>query len=768
MTRHVLPLLILVTLLLAAPAAHAFTPAHLWSQRFGSTGDDYGQSVAVDGSGNVFVTGYFSGTVDFGGGNRVSAGGYDIFLAKYDVFGVHQWSQRFGGTGNDWGYSVAVDGSGNVWMTGGFQLTANFGGVNMVSVGSTDIILAKYNSVGAPLVNKQLGSTSADYAFSVAADASGNVFVTGYFQGTVDFGGGNLASLGDTEIFLAKYNTNGVHQWSQRFGSTSADGGYSVAVDGSGAVFLTGYFQLTVNFGGGNLVGSGYDIFLAKYNAAGAHQWSQKFGSTSADIGYSVAEDGSGNIFHTVYYAGTVDFGGGGLASVGSFDIFLAKYNTAGVHQWSQHFGSTADDRGFGVGVDGSGNVLVTGYSSGTVDFGGGSLVNAGGADIFLAKYNTGGAHQWSQRFGSTNGDYGYSVAADGSGSVFLAGYFQLTVNFGSANLTSAGGWDILLAKFSGTAAEPVITSIVDIGNDQGRRVKVRFSRSGGDDGTASHPVTSYEAYRRDDAPPETAAGSRDPVVLSRRELLDDGWTEAGTVAAHARPSYGIDVPTIGDSTVALGQYYSAFFIRASTAAPATYFDSTPDSGWSLDNLAPGVPGSFAYTTGQLSWDESTAEDFDYFTVYGSNTDAFGAATAVDYAVSPALDVTGSPYVFYFVTATDFSGNEGKPARVNTLSGTGGTPESYVFSVSNYPNPFNPRTTVSYTVPSRGEVTIAIYDARGARVATLLSNEERAAGAYRVEWDGRTDAGVTVSTGVYFARIEHGGATRTKKMVMLK
>jgi hypothetical protein len=332
-------------------------------------------------------------------------------------------------------------------------------------------------------------------------------------------------------------------------------------------------------------------------------------------------------------------------------------------------------------------------------------------------------------------------------------------VDFGGGVLVSAGGDDVFLGKWSGAVAVPIISSIVDIGNDQGRQVKIRFSRSGADHADASLPVTRYVAFRRDDPAP-AAFGVQAP--------LEGGWTQVGSVDAFVNDTYGIDVPTIGDSTVALGQYYSAFFVRAATDAPATYFDSAPDSGWSLDNLAPGVPGGFAYTIGQLSWDESTAEDFDYFTVYGSNTDAFGAATVVDYSVSPSMDVTASPYVFYFVTATDFSGNEGRPARVNTLSGTGETPESYVLSVSNFPNPFNPRTTVSYTVPSRGEVTITVYDARGARVATLLSGEERTPGAYRVEWDGRTDAGAVASSGVYFARIEHGGATRTKKMVMLK
>jgi hypothetical protein len=131
------------------------------------------------------------------------------------------------------------------------------------------------------------------------------------------------------------------------------------------------------------------------------------------------------------------------------------------------------------------------------------------------------------------------------------------------------------------------------------------------------------------------------------------------------------------------------------------------------------------------------------------------------------MNVNASPYVYYFVTATDFSGNEGKPALVNSLSGVGGTPQSYVLSLSNYPNPFNPRTTVKYTVPSRGIVDIDVYDANGARVAKLFHGE-RNPGAYSIDWDGRTDDAAVAASGLYFARISHDGTARTKKMVLLK
>jgi hypothetical protein len=153
-------------------------------------------------------------------------------------------------------------------------------------------------------------------------------------------------------------------------------------------VIVIGGFGDTVDFGGGDLVSAGDDdIFLAKYDASGVHQWSRRFGGAGYDQGYGVAVDASGNAMVTGFFSGTVDFGGGNLESAGSVDIFLAKYNTSGVHQWSERFGGAIFDPGKAVGVDASGNVVVTGYFFGTVDFGGGNLESAGDSDIFLAKY---------------------------------------------------------------------------------------------------------------------------------------------------------------------------------------------------------------------------------------------------------------------------------------------------------------------------------------------------------------------------------------------
>ena len=192
-------------------------------------------------------------------------------------------------------------------------------------------------------------------------------------------------------MFLAKYDAAGTHVWSQRFGGTSRDKGVGVATDAGGNVVVTGLFNGTVDFGGGPLTSAGgVDVFLAKYNAAGTHVWSQRFGGTSQDEGVGVATDASRNVV-TGLFRGTVDFGGGldvpTLTSAGLVDVFLAKYDAAGTHVWSQRFGGTSHDEIFGVATDATGNFFVTGPFNGTVDFGGGPLTSAGLDDVFLAKY---------------------------------------------------------------------------------------------------------------------------------------------------------------------------------------------------------------------------------------------------------------------------------------------------------------------------------------------------------------------------------------------
>ena len=313
------------------------------------------------------------------------------------------------------------------------------------------------------------GGTDTDYGHGVAVDGSGNVYTTGVFVGTVDFGAGNVTSAGGYDVFVTKRNAAGAHQWTTTFGGTGQDYAREVAVDGSGNVHVTGHFSNAVDFGAGNVGSSGsYDAFVTKLNAAGAHQWTNTFGSTSVDDGWSVAVDGSGNVYTSGYFHGTVNFGAGNVTAAGNSDAYVTKLNAAGAHQWTTTYDGTSVEVGFGVAVDGSGNVHVTGYFQGTVDLGAGDVTSAGSNDVFVTKLNAAGVHQWTTTLGGTNDDRPQSVAVDGSGNVHTSGYFQGTVDFGAGDVTSAGSADVFVVKLNSAGQAVVAPSDDDDDDDDG------------------------------------------------------------------------------------------------------------------------------------------------------------------------------------------------------------------------------------------------------------------------------------------------------------
>ena len=753
-----------------APAeAQQPTAVHIWSKSLAGSGNDIARAIAFDNGSNVYVTGSFEGTVTELGS---SAGGTDIFLAKYDANGTLQWAQRFGGLLNEAAYAVAVTSTGDVVIAGEFNGSFLISGTPFVSSGDPDIFIAKFSSAGAFQWGNDYGGTGTDRAYALARDGSGNVYMAGEFSSSVSFGGGALNSAGITDIFLVKFTSLGAHAWSQRYGGTASDAAHALVADGFGNLYMTGTFNNTINFGGGNLVSAGsLDAYLAKINFNGLHQWSQRLGGTAPDVGLAITLNENDNMVYLAgEFDGTSNWGGSNLVTAGGWDIVLAKYDTSGTHQWSKRFGGTGSDIPRGIGVDQwRDDVIITGFfDSPTIGFGGFNYSNTGLSDVFLARFGPTGKHMWSSRWGGVGADIGYAVVVDFfTGIVHMAGAYTGSVFFGGPFLPGPGGQNAVVAQYAVDALCPVITSIVDVGNDQGREVTVQFNRSAYDAAGALAPVLEYEVYRRLDPPPSSMAAGFPPRDASRQALLDEGWQYVANTPAHGQSIYVVGAPTIGDSTIADGLYTSTFFVRAATATPTTYFDSPSDGGYSLDNLAPSVPLNFVYTAGNLSWEESEDADFDYFTVYGSESPTFnGSAVLIDYTIGTGLGVVSSPYTFYYVTATDFSGNEGKAARVNTLSGVGKNPPP-ALSVNAYPNPFNPNTTIHYTVPAPGRVVVRVYDARGARVATLVDGTV-AAGARTVTWNGRDFQGAPVSSGVYVVEVRAGSESKSRKITLLK
>jgi hypothetical protein len=266
------------------------------------------------------------------------------------------------------------------------------------------------------------------------------------------------------DIFVAKYDANGNHVWSRGFGDTSTSvDGVSVAVDAAANVFLAGAFTGTTDFGGGGITSAETDAFVAKYSPFGVHLWSKGFGSGSRDSASDVATDASGNVvisgFFGLIAGGTIDFGGGPLVSAGNADIFVVELDGSGTHLWSHGFGGTDQEQGNAIATSSDGSVTVAGLIRSGTDFGGGVLNAAGLNDAFVARFDASGVHQWSQRFGGTASESANGVAVDPADAVLLTGDFASPTDFGGGPLTSAGANDVFLAKFHDPQPIPVLIS---------------------------------------------------------------------------------------------------------------------------------------------------------------------------------------------------------------------------------------------------------------------------------------------------------------------
>lgn len=427
------------------------SPDHQWSRSFGGTGFDQAHSVVVDAWGNVIVLGSFEGTINLGGDDLVSSGSNSICIAKYDSHGAHQWSHGFGTTLGFGTTVMAVNPAGVVYMAGSFMGTVNFGGGDLVTDDSeTDIFMAVFDADGLLQGNFQAEGTGSANCRGIAIDNQANVFLAGEFTGTLDFGMGEMESSGwGSDIYLGKWSYSGTPIWSKRFGNEPNDGVSGIAVDPAGSVILVGESYGSVNFGGDDLFGTDGMMYLAKFNGAGDHLWSQAYEGTINEGIEAVTTDRFGGVLVTGWFHGEIDLGGSIFSGGEEDEVFLAKYNAVGYHVWSRMFGGVEDDHGLAIATDTLGNVCLTGYFETTAGFGGPPLVSNGGNDIVIASYGPDGTHLWSHGLGSGySSDAGLAVALDGLSHPIVAGQFGNSVDFGGGALVSAGFDDGFLAKY--------------------------------------------------------------------------------------------------------------------------------------------------------------------------------------------------------------------------------------------------------------------------------------------------------------------------------
>ncbi len=437
---------------------HAQEVIHAWSKRFGDAEYQHSLSVATDHSNNVIITGYFSGSINLGGGPLT--GTVDILLAKFDPEGHHLWSRSFGDSAGQYGYDVTVDHQNNIIITGRFHGSADFGGGTLTSTGLSDAFLAKFDPDGNHLWSTLIGDSEQQMAYSVTVDSHDNVICCGRFEGTISVPGGlPLTSAGGFDIFLVKLDPDSNHICSKRFGGPLDDSNsMQVVTDSSDHILITGTLQEPIDFGGGPLMYDGLgDIYVVKFDSDCHHFWSHSFGNSSYQNGYGIGTDYSDNIIITGDFSGSVDFGGGPLTSAGAPDVYLVKYDPDGNHLWSRNFGNGLEQSGLRVAIDPSNNIFLAGIFAGEINLGGDTLFCAGDSDIYLARFNRNGDHLWSHSYGDADNQYSVVLSLDNTGSVFISGTYQGSIDLGGGPLNSAGSTDIFLARLIARTDVPAV-----------------------------------------------------------------------------------------------------------------------------------------------------------------------------------------------------------------------------------------------------------------------------------------------------------------------
>ena len=478
-------LLVGMALLLAlevAAQAPAWQVAQLVGQ--GAAGSSQVYESATDASGNLYLTGVFTGTVSFGSTTLTATGGADVFVARWNpATSTFAWAKQAGGSGSDYGYGIAVSG-GNVYISGVFiSPTAVFGNTSLVNASSaalSDVFVAKLTEAGVFVWAYRAGSNTIDTNTAVAVSGS-SVYLSGSFNGpTANFGSvalSNSSTAYTSEGFVAKLLDAGpsaAFVWAQRFGGAASEDCYGLAVSGSN-VYVAGAFAQTAEFGGTVLTSvANTDIYVAKLLDTGltaSFQWAQRAGGGGQDVVNFLTASGS-----SVYVAGSFNtlsapgisatFGSTTLSSAATGDAFVAKLTDAGTASsfaWALQAGNQGNNLNgeiWEVKASGS-NLFVLGSFSGvTRGFGSTTFSSTGTADIFLTKLldtGSGPTTAWTQRAGGPNLEAGYALSLS-NGTVYVGGYTTGTATFGSHTLPNTGLLDTgFLATLADAAALPTI-----------------------------------------------------------------------------------------------------------------------------------------------------------------------------------------------------------------------------------------------------------------------------------------------------------------------
>ncbi|MDW8303086.1 MAG: T9SS type A sorting domain-containing protein, partial [Bacteroidia bacterium] len=437
-------------------------PAFAWAKHIAGSNNEYITASTMDNSGNIYITGGFEGSVDFDPGPAlfalVAVGQRDVFVAKYTSTGAFVWAKQISGPQIEEAEAITVDNAGNVYVSGNFENTVDFdpgsGVYDITAKGQTDIFVLKLDAAGNFIWVNHCGGNNIEGSRSVVLDNANNLYVAGYFSGTVDFDPSaavfNLTAGGGSDAYIAKFAAStGAFQWVKQFaGSSPLD--YcditKMVSDASGNFYIAGSFQGTIDFdtgaGTSTLTSTGMsgDFFITKLDNSTGLIWLKYLDVSGFSLITNLSLDNVGNLLLTGDFESTVDFDPGpgtfNLTPNGLSDVFVLKLTDTGNFVWALSVGgSTGYDTGYSLLTTATNDIIVTGTYQGTVDFDPGAPIyqissDADSWDIFILKLSSTGGFEWAKSVGGPDSDFPIMIHRDGFENLYITGNFSGTCDF--------------------------------------------------------------------------------------------------------------------------------------------------------------------------------------------------------------------------------------------------------------------------------------------------------------------------------------------------
>lgn len=440
----------LLLLCLLSNLAYSQALSTEWVESIPGDAFEQNSSIAQAPCGDVYTVGYFQGA-SFGTLNAV--GSEDGFISKYNEQGQLIWVKQLAGSSSDRINGITIGSDNEIYIVGEFRGRFRYNTDSLVSFDQLDVLVAKIDSSG----NFQWATSASGWGYESAYDISlssnGNILVTGYYENNLEFGPFSLVANNLRDIFIMAIDQQGNPLWLESLSGPGVEYGRSIATDTSNNIYLTGVFRDFLYPNGGTLSGFGsYDAFLAKYNSIGQLLWIKAMGGPSADEGYYVNIDSKQDIVLVGWYDRSMLIDSLTLNGSKEEDGFAAKFNPNGDLIWAIPLAGSFDERVYAVDFDANDDIYLLGTVDSLLVIDGDSLTNRHlnrPTDIFVIKLDGDANYQWGQTLGHYYNDFCYDLVVQDPTTLYVVGSFQDTSIFINDTLISQVGYDIFLGKFN-------------------------------------------------------------------------------------------------------------------------------------------------------------------------------------------------------------------------------------------------------------------------------------------------------------------------------